>query len=62
MSKDDVGKMLQRAGKDLLGEVAQPDDEWPPRGLPPSPVSRFFEGGRVSQILDGVSKTLFDST
>ena len=28
----------------------------------PSPVTRFFEGGRVSQTLDGVSKTLFDST
>ena len=30
--------------------------------IPPSPVTRFFEGGRVSQTLDGVSKTLFDST
>ena len=28
----------------------------------PSPVTRFFEGGRVSQTLGGVSKTLFDST
>ena len=28
----------------------------------PSPVTRFFEGGRVSQTLYGVSKTLFDST
>ena len=32
------------------------------RGTLPSPVTRFFEGGRVSQTLDGVSKTLFDST
>ena len=31
-------------------------------GVEPSPVTRFFEGGRVSQTLDGVSKTLFDST
>ena len=28
----------------------------------PSPATRFFEGGRVSQTLYGVSKTLFDST
>ena len=28
----------------------------------PSPVTQFFEGGRVSQTLDRVSKTLFDST
>ena len=30
--------------------------------LRPSPVTRFFEGGRVSQTLNGVSKTLFDAT
>ena len=28
----------------------------------PSPVTRFFEGERVSQTLYGVAKTLFDST
>ena len=28
----------------------------------PGPVTRFFEGGRVSQTLYGVSKTLLDST
>ena len=28
----------------------------------PSPVTLFFEGGRVSQTLDGLSKTLFEST
>ena len=28
----------------------------------PSPVTRCFEGGRLSQTLYGVSKTLFDST
>ena len=28
----------------------------------PSPVTCFFEGRRVSQTLDGVSKTRFDST
>ena len=28
----------------------------------PSPVTRFFEGGRVSQTLDRVPKTLSDST
>ena len=32
------------------------------RARVPSPVTRFFEGGRVSQTLDGMSKTLFDST
>ena len=32
------------------------------RASPPSPVTRFFEGGGVSQTLYGVSKTLFDST
>ena len=39
----------------------------PPRAarrcrVAPGPVTRFFEGGRVSQTLDGVSETLFDST
>ena len=28
----------------------------------PSPVTQLFEGGRVSQTLHGVSRTLFDST
>ena len=28
----------------------------------PSPVTSFFEGGRVSQTLHRASKTLFDST
>ena len=32
------------------------------RRLRPSHVTRFFEGGRVSQTLDGVSKALVDST
>ena len=32
-----------------------------PEAYEPSPITRFFEGGRVSQTLDGVSKTLVDS-
>jgi len=32
------------------------------RAATPSPVTRFVEGGRVSQTLDGGSKTPFDST
>ena len=28
----------------------------------PGPATRFFEGGRVSQTLYGMPKTLFDST
>ena len=28
----------------------------------PRPATQFIEGGRVSQTLDGMSKTLFDST
>ena len=48
----------------LKGHVGGEHREGPGavRDLLPSPGTRFFEGGRVSQTLYGVSKTLFDST